>query len=59
MVLREGDLRSGQDVSGWKGGEGNFYQDMGPQMQGPESLGHIIGVLEPEIGQHALSLPPF
>ena len=60
MVLREGlEVWVGCEWVERRGREflpgGHGSTDVG----GPESLGHIIGVLESETGQHALSLPAF
>lgn len=59
MVLRE-DFMSGWNVGGCKKGEGNVSQEDGHGYTDVEArtLGHLIRVLELQIGPHAILLRP-
>lgn len=51
---------SGWDVTGCKGGEGKFSQEDGCGSTDVEArtLGHLISILELQIGPHAILLRP-
>lgn len=59
MVLRE-DFMSGWNVDGCTRGEGNLSQEDGRGSTDVEArtLGHLIRVLELQIGPHAILLRP-
>lgn len=59
MVLRE-DFMSGWNVDGCTRGEGNLSQEDGRGSTDEEArtLGHLIRVLEQQIGPHAILLRP-